>query len=55
MVGACVQEKQPVICHKDGTLRKGVVFEVLKEGLQFIAVVSTATTVGQVRGGSLEP
>ena len=42
-----------MICHKDGTLRKGVVFEVLKEGLQFIAVVSTASVVGHLRGSSL--
>ena len=41
----CVQEKQPVVCHRDGTMRNGVVYSVLKDGLQFLAVVSTANMV----------
>ena len=42
----CVlQEKQPVVCHRDGNMRNGVVYSVLKDGLQFLAVVSTSNAV----------
>ena len=40
-----LQEKQPVICHRDGNMHKGVVYSVLKDGLQFLAVVSTSNAV----------
>ena len=40
-----LQEKQPVVCHRDGNMRNGVVYSVLKDGLQFLAVVSTSNAV----------
>ncbi len=51
-----VQEKQPVVCHRDGKMRNGVVYSVLKDGLQFLAVVNTSTaypTSHQEPGDSL--
>lgn len=40
-----LQEKQPVVCHRDGNMRNGVIYSVLKDGLQFLAVVSTSNAV----------
>lgn len=33
------------MCHRDGQMRSGVVYSVLKDGLQFLAVVNTSRTV----------
>lgn len=35
-----IQEKQPVVCLTNGRMRYGVVYSILKDGLQFLAVVS---------------
>ncbi|KAL0043308.1 hypothetical protein WJX79_001115 [Trebouxia sp. C0005] len=40
-----IQERQPVVCHRDGQMRNGVVYSVLKDGLQFLAVVNTSNAV----------
>jgi len=40
-----LQERQPVVCHRDGQMRNGVVYSVLKDGLQFLAVVNTSNAV----------
>ena len=34
-----------MVCHRDGNMRNGVVYSVLKDGLQFLAVVSTSNAV----------
>ena len=44
-VACAAQEKQPVVCHRDGKMRHGVVYSVLKDGLQFLAVVHTSNAV----------
>ena len=40
-----LQERQPVVCHRDGHMRTGVVYSVLKDGLQFLAVVDSSNAV----------
>ncbi len=40
-----LQERQPVVCHRDGHMRNGVVYSVLKDGLQFLAVVDSSNAV----------
>ena len=40
-----MQEKQPVVCHRDGNMHHGVVYSVLKDSLRFIVVVSTSNAV----------
>ncbi|KAL0045856.1 hypothetical protein WJX82_006850 [Trebouxia sp. C0006] len=40
-----IQERQPVVCHRDGHMRTGVVYSVLKDGLQFLAVVDSSNAV----------
>ena len=35
-----MQEKQPVVCLTNGRMRYGVVYGIMKDGLQFLAVVS---------------
>ena len=46
------QEMQPVVCHRDGSMRNGVVYSVVKDGLQFLAVVSTSNAVLGANAGS---
>ncbi|KAL3147107.1 hypothetical protein ABBQ38_015063 [Trebouxia sp. C0009 RCD-2024] len=52
VVSDTIQEMQPVVCHRDGSMRNGVVYNVVKDGLQFLAVVSTSNAVLGANAGS---
>lgn len=40
-----MQEKQPVVCLTNGRMRYGVVYSILKDNLQFLAVVSAESVM----------
>lgn len=41
-----------MVCHRDGNMRNGVVYSVVKDGLQFLAVVSTSNAIPGTNAGS---